>query len=88
MVGRDFVARARERARGAGPLPRARVVHGGEFPEAVAVPAPSAPSGVTYERIREGREGAVALFFGFFPVIAILSMGIAMVWSASVFSGP
>jgi hypothetical protein len=42
----------------------------------------------TYERVRAGREGAIAVFFGFWPLIAIITMGIAMVWSASVFNGP
>ncbi len=30
----------------------------------------------------------MAALFGFWPLIAIVSMGIAMVWSASVFNGP
>ena len=43
---------------------------------------------LTYERTREGREGILAMVFGFWPLITIMGMGIALIWSASVSAGP
>ena len=71
-------------------IPEARVVQGGHAPswrQADLQPAQAASQG-TYQRVRAGRGEAVAALFAFWPLIAIVSMGIAMVWSASVFNGP
>lgn len=72
-------------------IPEARVVLGGHAPawasEHRRQPKNSSTA-LTYERIREGREGALAMVFGFWPLLTIMGMGIALIWSASVSAGP
>ena len=73
------------------PIPEARVVLGRHAPpwsrqHWKTAPAPS--SATTYARETAGMDSAIALLCGFWPLIAIITMGVAMVWSASVFNGP
>ncbi len=71
-------------------VPQARVVMGGAGPtwgpesELVADELGNTPN---YERVANPA-GAIAFLLGFWQLIAIMMMGIAMIWSASVFNGP
>lgn len=73
------------------PIPEARVVQGRHAPswrrqEPHSVAA--SPMSTTYVRTKVGSDSALALLMGFWPLIAIMSMSVAMVWSASVYNGP
>jgi len=73
------------------PFPEARVVQGRHAPawsRQVFKPAAAIPGATTYERDTSGAYSVASVLYGFWPVLAILSMGIAMIWSASVFNGP
>ena len=71
-------------------LPLARVVAGGTMPswgpepELVADGLGNSPN---YKRATNPA-GAIAFLLGFWQLIAIMMMGIAMIWSAAVFNGP
>ena len=75
-------------------MPEARVVRGKHSPNWIAQPWHRQVGGhgtltVTYERVMTPvAESAMALLCGLWPLLLITTVGIALLWSATVYGTP
>jgi hypothetical protein len=75
-------------------IPQARVVQGGNGPAWAAQKrawlgqesAPGQPGAVTYARA--SNYNTVAVLFGLWPLLAVTAMGIALLWTGTVYGTP
>jgi hypothetical protein len=73
-------------------IPEARIVRGKHSPNWSARPCPSdIPSTrgpLTYERATPMAESVWALVCGLWPLLAITAMGIALLWTGTIYGTP
>jgi hypothetical protein len=71
-------------------IPQARVVQGKHSPSWTAQPALNEPTRgtLTYARSTPAAENLVALLCGLWPLLAFTAMGIALLWSGTVYGTP
>lgn len=91
MAGQFYRGAFQKRRVDGNGLPEARVVIGKHAPEWSAQPlVPDAqPSQVTYKRVSPGfRATALSVLNGFWPVVVIVSMGLALLWGGALANSP
>lgn len=73
-------------------LPQARVVlgkHAPEWSESLLRGPLAQPSAVTYKRVSpEWSATALSVLNGFWPVVVIVSMGLALLWGGALANSP
>lgn len=69
-------------------LPAAKVLQGVERAPGKLRSQISENIGASFERLRTPARSTLAALVGFWPLLLIVGMGVALLWSASVANGP
>ena len=75
-----------DRRKHADGLPQARVVVGKHSPAWATQKASAGSGGVTY--VRQSNHNTMAVFLGLWPLFAVAAMGIALLWTGTVYGTP